>query len=108
MGKERELEEAAELRMERNEAINNAINSSRKRQLIHQLSDPLSVNLEGESLLDYDSSDDDDLESQSGAEERDSQTCTPPTPAFNITQTMQSFSQDVKHSTMWIGNDDGR
>lgn len=105
---QKEIEIAAESKIERSEAISNAINSNRKRQLIQQLSDPLSVNFEGESLLDYDSSDEDDLESQSGAEERDFQTCTPPTPASNIPQAIQNFSQDAKHSTMWIGNDDGR
>lgn len=69
-----------------------------------------------ESIIDFDSSEEDDKESQSDYEEKDTSTIT------TSSQTLQSnfvdmhsiptlstnSYQEIKHSTMWIGNDDGR
>ena len=78
--------------------------SIRSRFFIQQLSEHLSSNLEPESLIDYDSSEDDEADSQSGGEQ---QQATPPSNS-SIPSLLANNFQDVKHSTMWIGNEDGR
>lgn len=99
-----------QLESQSNEDENYSINLS-KNQFIQQLSDRLAVNLEAESILNYDSSDDeDDTESQSGNEELSSkETETTAKVNENISiYNANNCTQDSKHSTMWIGNDDGR
>jgi len=87
--------------------------SLRSRFLIEKLSEHLGSNLEPESLIDYDSSEDDEGDSQSG-NEKDQQTSqgSPSTGSNSIKNSIPSLTtnnfQDVKHSTMWIGNEDGR
>ena len=102
---------------ESNDSANYAVNLSSKNQFIQQLTDRLVVNLEAESILNYDSSDDeDDTESHSGNEELSSKDTEPTAkvneniPIYNQNNATNtaSYAQDSKHSTMWIGNDDGR
>ena len=88
--------------------------SARSRFLIQQLSEHLSSNLEPESLIDYDSSDDDEADSQSGNEkETQLSQGSPSTGSNSMKNSIPSISapnnfQDAKHGTMWIGNEDGR
>ena len=112
-----------------------SIVGSRSRLIIQQLSEQLNANLEPESLIDFDSSDEDEVDSQSGNEdkekekekdkekekEKEKKTTQQgsPTPSSNNTLTQVNSGgsigsifgtnsiHDVKHSTMWIGNDDG-
>jgi hypothetical protein len=76
------------------------------------------------SLIDYDSSDDEEIDGHSGAEDKDSSTNNSNNTNNNIvvnipfnlqTNTIGNISLftastigDNKHSTIWIGNDDGR
>ena len=91
---------------------NSNMYSARSRFLIQQLSEHLSPNLEPESLLDYDSLDDGETDSQSGSEQQAS----PPSVGLrpnsiknnNIPLLGVNKFLDIKHSTMWIGNEDGR
>lgn len=71
-----------------------------KRHFLRQISS----NLEPDFLVDYDSSDDDDIDSQSGTEELNNQSNSVQS-SSNIPLFTSNY--DLKHSTMWIGNDDG-
>lgn len=81
-----------------NENNFNNLSNIEKRRLLRQMSS----NLEPDFLADYDSSDDDDLESQSGTEDLNNQVQS----SSNIPLFTSNY--DLKHSTMWIGNEDGR
>lgn len=67
-------------------------------------------------MIDYDSSEEDEKESQSGNEEKENQTSASSNPTTqsntNIGSNIPSHGSvsfhDSKHCTMWIGNDDGR
>jgi hypothetical protein len=87
---------------------NNLVNIE-KRHLLRQMSS----NLEPDFLLDYDSSDDDDIDSHSGTDDLNNQSNLSTKdfnqnvpPPSNIPLFTSNY--DLKHSTMWIGNDDGR
>jgi len=102
---------------------NASLIGSRSRLIIQQLSEQLNTNLEPESLIDFDSSDEDEVNSQSGNEdkekdkEKEKKTTQQGSPTNTLTQVNSGGSinsifgtnsiHDVKHSTMWIGNDDG-
>lgn len=62
-------------------------------------------------MVDFDSSDDDEIESQSGNDEKGSIISSVQNQAsLNANQNIPSANsiQDAKYCTMWIGNDDGR
>ena len=90
----------------------NSFHNTRNRQFIEQLTNRLSANLEPESLIDEDISDEDDAESQSGLEELhldNGQLVKDVIEASSFSLLNGSnYMQDARHSTMWIGNDDGR
>ena len=107
--------------------LNANMYSVRSRFLIQQLSEHLNSNLEPESLIDYDSSEDEDGDSQASGNEKETSSTTPQTSpsAGSQTNSLKSNNnnnnsnnipsltnnnnfQDTKHSTMWVGNEDGR
>lgn len=104
-----ETQELDDYLLAENQSINeNNLINIEKRHLLRQMSS----NLEPE-FLDYESSDDDDFDSHSGTDELNNPSNlstkeynqTVPSPA-NIPLFTSNY--DLKHSTMWIGNDDGR
>lgn len=100
--------------MESLNIVSNTSPTSLLKQKQHQHDKPAGL-MEQESLIDYDSSDEDDG-SQSSAEadpaQKDHQAIVVGNGLANIPVTvspigsMNSF-QDAKHSTIWIGNEDG-
>lgn len=80
---------------------------AKNRQLMQELSD----RLDPESLLNYDSSDEDETGSHSAAEEagaKDPAEATASGDNIPLLVNDAVCSQDNTHSTMWIGNEDGR